>query len=459
MSRNQEAVKKSGLPQALARRSLICNDLGAARLAVPAFFHSFRMTISIRSLLLLACLNLATACGPPPNPEPAGNASAPPRWEPLLSGQDLSNWEVVGGGKWTAGNGELLAQRLPGDSRAGWLVTREDFGDFKLRLKFKASGEHFNSGILIRDPGHAKFSRPAFHGYEIQIYNGDGDAEPNTSGAIYNLARSYFRKVDHTQWTEFEVHCSGDHIVSYMNGEKLAEIHDRRSYRGAIGLQLHGGRDDTEMRWKDIEIMRLPEAPRPFQLMEEEMEQAAGEFVPLLKTDSFGEAFDIYWEAGAKWSLQDGLLRGEHPEEISWIFTKESYADFVLAFDFRINHGGNAGVCLRFPWPAGGELDKGPAFLGYECQIMENDPLNPTGSIYNLARAYWTGAWKRPIHKREAWNHYRIYAKGDHLVTQVNRRKTAETHISRSASGRIGFQVHEPAQWVEYRNIEIKVVQ
>ena len=90
---------------------------------------------------------------------------------------------------------------------------------------------------------------------------------------------------------------------------------------------------------------------------------------------------------------------------------------------------------------------------------MEHDPLNPTGSIYNLARAYWTGAWKRPIHKREAWNHYRIYAKGDHLVAQVNRRKTAETHISRSASGRIGFQVHEPAQWVEYRNIEIKVVQ
>ena len=351
MSRNQEAVKKSGLPQALARRSLICKDLGAARLAVPAFFHSFRMTISIRSLLLLACLNLATACGPPPDPEPAGNASAPPRWEPLLSGQDLSGWEVVGGGKWTAGNGELLAQRLPGDSRAGWLVTREDFGDFKLRLKFKASGEYFNSGILIRDPGHAKFSRPAFHRYEIQIYNGEGDAEPNPSGAIYNLARPYFRKVDHTQWTEFEVHCSGDHIVSYMNGEKLAEIHDRRSYRGAIGLQLHGGRDDTEMRWKDIEIMRLPEAPRPFQLMEEEMEQAAVEFVPLLRTDSFGDAFDVYWDAGAKWSLQDGLLRGDHPEEISWIFTKESYADFVLAFVFESTTGVTPVCACAFPGP------------------------------------------------------------------------------------------------------------
>ncbi len=42
MSRNPEAVKKSGLPQALAKRALIRKDLGDARLAVPALFHSFR---------------------------------------------------------------------------------------------------------------------------------------------------------------------------------------------------------------------------------------------------------------------------------------------------------------------------------------------------------------------------------------------------------------------------------
>ena len=39
--RGLEAAKKSGLSQALAKRSLIREDLGDARLTVPAFFHSF----------------------------------------------------------------------------------------------------------------------------------------------------------------------------------------------------------------------------------------------------------------------------------------------------------------------------------------------------------------------------------------------------------------------------------
>lgn len=37
----REAVKKSGLSQALAKGVLIRKDLGEARLTVPACFHSF----------------------------------------------------------------------------------------------------------------------------------------------------------------------------------------------------------------------------------------------------------------------------------------------------------------------------------------------------------------------------------------------------------------------------------
>ena len=47
------SVKKSGLSQALAKRSLIRKDLGDARLTVPAFFHSFQMTV---------CCALAAEC-------------------------------------------------------------------------------------------------------------------------------------------------------------------------------------------------------------------------------------------------------------------------------------------------------------------------------------------------------------------------------------------------------------
>ncbi len=379
-------------------------------------------------------------------------------WEPLFNGKDLAGWEVVGAGEWTVEDGEIVVRRNPNQSGAGWLVTKKDYDDFKLKLKFKTRFENFNSGILVRDPGHAKIFRPAFNGYEIQIYQGQGGSERNTNGAIYDLARSYPKKMDRDAWTEFEIHCIGDHVVTFMNGEKMADVHSRRSYMGGIGLQLHGGREEVEFRWKDLDIMELPETPRDFQLLEEQLEQAPGEFVALLHGKSLEEDFEMYWEGGANWSLRDGVLRGESPEKISWIFTKASYSDFVLAFDFRINRGGNAGVCIRFPWPKDGNTSKGPAFLGYECQIEETGVTNPTGSIYELARAYTTDLWHRKIHRPEAWNHYRIYAKGDQITVYVNRRKTAETHTERSFAGRIGFQVHEPAEWVEYRNVQIKVI-
>lgn len=424
--------------------------------------HRFSPVMSSRSSIALSSAviwMLAVPVGCAPEPGSDTNPALQPQatWTPLFNGTSLQGWEQVGAGAWTVDDGEIVVRRRPGETGSSWLVTRKDYGDFKLRLKFRTPNQDFNSGILVRDPGHAKVFRPAFNGYEIQVAQLEDASEPNTNGAIYDLARAFFTRIAPDEWVEFEIHASGDHIVSFLNGEKMAETHSRRSYKGAIGLQLHGGKDALELRWKDIEILELPEAVRDFQLLEEQLEQAPGEIVDLLKGKTL-EDFEVYWDGGATWTLENGVLRGEAPEAISWIFTPEAYADFVLAFDFRISAGGNAGVCIRLPWPQDDARETGPARLGYECQIQEEGKGNSTGSIYNIARAYTTDPWHRPIHRRNGWNHYRIYAKGDHLVTYVNGRRTAQAHVTRSARGRLGFQVHEPAQWVEYRNVTVKVI-
>ncbi len=380
-------------------------------------------------------------------------------WKPLFNGQDLTGWEVVGAGNWYVEDEQIHVTRKEGEAGGGWLVTKENFSDFKLRLKIKMPTKG-NSGILIRDPGHAKIYRPAFNGYEIQVYEGgeDGTKARNTNGAIYDLARSYYQEMNPGEWNQFEVHCEGNYIASFMNGEKMAEIHDRRSRKGAIGLQLHGGREKTHYIWKDIEIMELPQKEYSWQLMEEKAEQAAGEYVDLLAGKSMDD-FDVYWCGEAEWTLKNGILRGENPEEISWIFTSEQYADYILSFDVRISKGGNAGVGLRFPWEQVEDSTTGPASLGYECQIFDdqsNDVKNPSGSIYNIARAYTSDLWHNPIFRSEQWNTYKIYVWDDHIVTYVNNRKTSEGHVNRETKGRIGFQVHPPAKWVEYRNVRIK---
>ena len=301
--------------------------------------------------------------------------------------------------------------------------------------------------------------RPAFNGYEIQIQQGTKEGDRNTNGAIYDLARAYPKKLDLSEWTQFEAHCVGNRIVSYTNGERMAETYVRRSSRGAVGLQLHSGDDPTEFRWKDIEILELPTAEPEFQLLEERLEQVPGEFKEVLMGASVEALFDEYWDGGATWSLEDGTLRGESPSAIDWIYTKRRYDDFVLAFDYRVSEGGNGGVGFRFPWTLGQSTKERPAFAGFECQIAEPDIRNPTGSLYERARAYTTDLWRKPIHRSGRWNQGRIYAYGDRMVVYINRRKTADIHDARSASGRIGFQIHEPTEWIEYRNVRIKEIQ
>jgi 3-keto-disaccharide hydrolase len=406
-----------------------------------------------RSLIAATLAALLLSCGGAVVSTDAGN------WEPLFNGADLSGWENVGDANWKVEDGTIVVRREQGQTNKGWLVTEREFADFKLRLEFKTEHDKFNSGVLIRDPGHAKVGRPAFNGFEVQLLNHQDGKAVNPSGSIYDLARAYPHQIEPDAWTEIEIHCVGDRISTFIEGEKSAEAHTRRSFLGAIGLQMHGGSNAAEYSWRNIELIELPPGPTQNKMLAEEMEAAPGEFVDFLAGKTLEDDFDVYWSAGAEWTLRDGVLRGEGPDEIAWIFDKGDYGDYILSFDYRLSAGGNAGTCHRFRWPTGGDTTKGPAFIGFECQIADTGELNPTGSIYSLARAFETDAWHRPIHRPEHWNHYRIYVRGDHVVTYVNRHKGAEAYMDRETSGRIGFQVHHPAEWVEYRSVKLKVVE
>lgn len=408
----------------------------------------------VLAALLSAALLSCNGAEAPPSP-PSESA-----WQPLFNGTDLDGWENVGDANWTVEDGCIVVRRADGQTNKGWLVTEAEFTDFELRLEFKTMHPVFNSGILFRDPGHSKVGRPAFNGFELQLLDHQDGKAVNPSGSVYDLARAYPREVPPDTWIKVELHCAGDHITAYIDGEKTADIHSRRSFFGAIGLQMHGGQDAAEYWWRNIELRELePVQTFKEKMLAEEMEEAPGEFVDFLDGKTIEDDFDVYWDGGAAWTLDNGVLRGDGPEEIAWIFDKGTYADYILAFDYRLSAGGNAGTCHRFAFPAGGDTSKGPAFIGFECQIADTGELNPTGSIYALARAYETDPQHRPIHRAERWNHYRIYVRGNHAVTYVNRQKTAETYFDRPESGRIGFQVHHPAEWVEYRNVKLKVIE
>lgn len=356
-------------------------------------------------------------------------APAAGKWTPLFNGKNLDGWEEPTAGKWSVENGEIVAHRDgPQDRAGGWLVTRKNYGDFILRLKFKPGAKFFNSGILIRDPGHARVGRPAMNGFEIQLANDEKDDE-NPSGSIYDVARAYDHPMNPQEWYSFEVRCVGDHIVAYMNGEKTAEAHSRRSYYGAVGMQIHGGTEPVDYRFKDIEISELPPAARPAQLMEEKMERAPGDV----------EALEVTPAAG--WSTENGILRGASGEAAA---TRQVAGSFILDFSFRLSKGGQASIDLRAPG-------------GYELRLADGHVENPTGSFVGVARAFELDPCLQKAYRPGQWNQARLYVSDDRVVSYLNRVHLAEGAGRSGTRGSILFRV-PPGSSVEFRNLTIKRV-
>lgn len=376
---------------------------------------------------------------------PAG-AAKNTGWAPLFNGQNLDGWEVANGGKWTVEDGQIVVRRLANDTRGGWLVTRKDYHDFVARLKFLPGAGSFNSGVLIRDPGHALVSRPAFHGFEIQLQQGEADT--NTNGAIYDVARAYPKLIDPHAWSTIEIRCAGDHISTFINGERMAETHTRRSLFGGIGIQMHGGKEPLEYRFKDIEIQELPTQPSESLMLEEDFERNPAQFRDLWSSDSLSDNFAV---PNKDWTLEREILSGKSSSGWSGVLTKNVYTDYVLSFDAQVPNASEAVVSLRQQSDAQAP-DAGSAYL---CAIAES-PDNPSGSILSLAPAVVTSEWMTTIH-RVGWNRFRIYVSGDHIVSYVNLSKTADVHAPRPLNGHIGFYVKERSS-VEFQNVQIKVI-
>jgi len=401
---------------------------GIVRKIALAYPATLGTTAAIAILAAIAALGASNSAARPPAPSRDA-------WQPLFNGRNLEGWEAVGPGLWTAENGELVMRRPPSDRGGGWLVTRKNYGDFLLRFELKPGHHLYNSGVLIRDPGHAKIGRPALNGFEIKL--AQGDRMENGNAAIWYVSNAPIREIPEHEWTSFEIRCQGDHITTFMNGQKMAEAHSRRSYSGGIGFHLHGGNDQPEVRWRNIEIRELPPAPHPDQLEEEKISGASGESSDLLSALA---------PLSNGWTLRDGVLHGTATSPgagDSWTMAVGPYDNFLLTFDFKVSAGGIAGVGIRG---------------GPEYRISDKDQTFPSGSVPGFARAFITEEeCLQEVYHPGKWNQARFYVHGDHVITFLNLHNSAEGHSAAGRLREIGFRA-APGTTVDFRNVQIKKV-
>ena len=146
----------------------------------------------------------------------------------------------------------------------------------------------------------------------------------------------------------------------------------------------------------------------------------------------------------AEYKVEDGAIVGISKVNTpnTFLVTKDTYKDFILEFEFKIDEGLNSGV--QFRSESKKDYQDGRVH-GYQFEI---DPSKRawTGGIYDEARSGWRYSLadenSRKAFKAGEWNKARIEAVGNTIATWVNGVPCANIWDDMTAEGFIALQVH-----------------
>lgn len=198
-----------------------------------------------------------------------------PGFTALFDGHGTNGWAHAGGGTFTLEHGELVTHQGMG---LLW-YTRRKFTNYILRVVYRQTSDHDNSGIYIKiGPDRPAGAQGAWygvnHGYEVQI--DDTDDAYHRTGCIYSLVSCPQDRLPWQVWHTMEIRVVGRTIDVVLNGRPMSHFvetqptppkkeawePDRhlRPLAGYIGLQNDTddkGRDD-HVHFRLVEIKELP---------------------------------------------------------------------------------------------------------------------------------------------------------------------------------------------------------
>lgn len=175
-------------------------------------------------------------------------------WRSLWDGKTLTGWRVIGEGSWKIEDGMIHGANVASQKEYGHLVSDQSFGDFTIRLKFKALKG--NSGLYFR------IEEKGFSG--VTGFQAEIDAAKDVGGLYETNGRSWVSQPTPEavaswfkpgEWNEMIVSAKGGHIIVRINGKVSAELPDDSGRKeGRFALQVHGSQD-VDVWFKDLEIM------------------------------------------------------------------------------------------------------------------------------------------------------------------------------------------------------------
>jgi len=167
----------------------------------------------------------------------------------------------------------------------------------------------------------------------------------------------------------------------------------------------------------------------------------------------------------APYTVENGMIVGttiaDSPN--SFLATEETYGDFILELEFKMDDGTNSGIQFR--------SESKPDYLngrvfGYQLDI-DPSPRKWCGGIYDESRRQWLYPLEynlpgKAAYRNEQWNTVRIEAIGSSMRTWINGIPCANLSDDMTPKGFIALQVHsigkddKPGKHVWFKNINIK---
>ena len=345
------------------------------------------------------------------------------------------------------------------DGHGPYLCTNKDYGDVEFRVDFRLDANS-DSGIYMRGTP------------QVQIWDTREEAgkwrygADKGSGGLWNNKGVGKHPLVHAdkpigEWNDLRIRQIGSCTWVWLNGKLVVDRVHMQNYwkrdrpldrQGPIILQTHG----APVAWRNIFVREIPAAEADTLLAE----ATSGEgWQNIFDGKALGD-----WQASVPegWELKEGAVYGSKGQ---LVYRKRPYADFKLAFEFKLPPGGNNGLLLRYPGKGDG------AYVGMcELQILDNtakqyenlDPRQFHGSAYGIMPAH--RGYLRPMGE---WNHQVVTVKGSQIQVELNGVPILDGDISKVKKfmdnkphpgmnlpeGYIGFSGHGAP--VGFRNIRV----
>ena len=397
----------------------------------------------------------------------------------LFNGKDFSGWRAenphdyvkLKDAKKIAAQRELDLKAFPkhwqikdgviyNDGFGPYLCTVKDYGDVEFRIDFRLDAGS-DSGIYMRGTPQVQIwdTREEAGKWRYGADKGSGGLWNNRGAGKHPLVYAD-RAIG--EWNHLRIRQIGSRTWVWLNAKLVVDgvymqnfwKRDRPLDRqGPIILQTHG----APVAWRNILVREIPSA----------------EADKILAQDTSGEGWQNIFDGKSlgEWqaSVPEGCEIRDDAVFVSkgqLIYRKKKYADFKLAFEFKLPPGGNNGLLLRYPGKGDG------AYVGMcELQILDNsadqykdlDPRQFHGSAYGMIPAH--RGYLRPVGE---WNHQIVTVTGSRIQVELNGVPILDGDLAKVkdfmdnkphpglnvSDGYIGFAGHGAA--VGFRNIKIR---